>query len=88
MKITRRQLRQLINEEVGRGLNESDEADSLFAVVKEFLIKAKGGWSPTYWMTLVDLLGTDGLEEAYREGGTQGALELINARYDEIAAGG
>ena len=86
MKITRNQLRRIIKEEVSRSLlNETDDPDSLFEVVKEFLIKAKGGWSPTYWKTLVDLLGTDGLEEAYRSGGTKAAIQLINKRYDEIA---
>jgi len=85
IRITRNQLKRIIREELHRSLNEADEPESLFNVVKEFLIKAKGGWSPTYWKTLVDLLGTDGLAEAYQSGGTKAAIQLINARYDEIA---
>jgi hypothetical protein len=85
MKLTRAQLRILIKEEIDRTLNEADEPESLFNVVKEFLIKAKGGWSPTYWKTLVELLGTEGLDDAYKTGGAKAALQLINKRYDEIA---
>jgi hypothetical protein len=87
MKLKRIELRRLILLEIHAiNLTEgSDDPDTLFSVVKEFLIKAKGGWSPTYWKTLADLLGTDGLSDEYKKNGTKGALQMLNQRYDELA---
>ena len=77
MKITRNKLRQIIKE-------EADRSSDLFNITKEFIINAKGGWSPTYLTLAYDLLKSDGIQDAYDRGGAEAVMVLLNQRFEDL----